>query len=335
MRAVRAVGFLALGAGASAACAGGSACEAEATLRRLGLTQQLEPSVDCWEKWVALSTAQRSLLHRKVLHVHIPKVAGCSIVQDLSSMVGRSNVWSHEVCYSYSEPPAHFDDTVVFVRHPRDHVISQFNFCRSFSDPDYVLTVGVLQGLPGQARYKLPETISEWLRIWTEKPRWGNYSIYEDDFFCYCPYNLQSYRMTCHSDIAVAVGCYPSVDMELALANMNAVTVLGVMEAYHESYCLLAAKLLGTLPGHCDCQDFDAWNSYSATRDDHGVQQDKGVAGLSAETLQMIDDMTQQDRLLYQASVGRFIRDLDELEMKFGTKVLCQRQREQLLANTV
>ena len=157
--------------------------------------------------------------------------------------------------------------------------------------------MGVLQGLPGQARYKLPETISEWLRIWTEKPRWGNYSIYEDDFFCYCPYNLQSYRMTCHSDIAVAVGCYPSVDMELALANMNAVTVLGVMEAYHESYCLLAAKLLGTLPGHCDCQDFDAWNSYSATRDDHGVQQDKGVAGLSAETLQMIDDMTQQDQL--------------------------------------
>ena len=30
----------------------------------------------------------------KIFHLHIPKAAGCSLVSDLSSMVGRKNIYS-------------------------------------------------------------------------------------------------------------------------------------------------------------------------------------------------------------------------------------------------
>lgn len=42
-------------------------------------------------------------LHEKkeaeVFHLHTPKVAGCSVVHDLSEMVGRENIFSDEVCF--------------------------------------------------------------------------------------------------------------------------------------------------------------------------------------------------------------------------------------------
>ena len=76
----------------------------------------------------------------KIFHLHTPKAAGCSLLKDLRDMVGHEEVWSGEVCFSKSKE-GHFKDTVVMVRRPRDHVLSQYEFCQQATDTGYRLKV--------------------------------------------------------------------------------------------------------------------------------------------------------------------------------------------------
>ena len=67
--------------------------------------------------------------NREVFFLHISKAAGCSAMADLSRMVGRENVFSNEVCYSYMTQ-ANYSKSFTILRRPRDHVLSMYEYCK-------------------------------------------------------------------------------------------------------------------------------------------------------------------------------------------------------------
>ena len=181
------------------------------------LSKSLQDSVGCWDKSVKPNA--------RVFHLHTPKVAGCSVVEDLSRMIGRDEVFSHEMCFSNSAI-GFYKETVVMVRKPRDHVLSQYEFCKAATDPGYRDKVGENQGLPGQKKHYLASSFGKWIDEWRNTPRFGNYNIYHDYEQCYCPWNLQTSRLQCSVE-SWAFYCHPEPDLEEALKSLNATTMLG------------------------------------------------------------------------------------------------------------
>eukprot|EP00435_Cladocopium_sp_Y103_P041046 s1421_g11.t1 len=279
--------------------------------------------LDCWD----LSRKNDA----KVFHLHTPKVAGCSVVKDLSDMVGREQVFTDEVCFSYSLK-GNYENTVVMVREPRDHVYSMYQFCHLASDPGYRLLVGERQGLKGQEKYNLAESFDAWINEWHENPRWGDYDIYDDDEFCYCPYNMQSSRLACNSK-TTAKYCHKNADFAIAMKNLESASIIGVVEAYHESVCLFSARLTGSLPEHCDCESA-SWNAYLEThvshREDAADEAYGSIKDVPKDVIHKVDDMTKEDRILYQAAVRRFTTDIKEVELRFGKRILCDSPLQRL-----
>lgn len=171
-------------------------------------------NIQCWDKVFKP--------YAKVFHLHTPKVAGCSVVEDLSTLIGRKEVFSNELCFS-SASRGLYKDTVVMVRRPRDHVLSQYEFCKAATDLAYRFIVWKHQGLPGQKSYHLPSSFGKWIDEWRYTPRFGDQGIYEDYDQCYCPWNLQTSRLQCDQPNY----CYPNPDLDKALENMNTATLLG------------------------------------------------------------------------------------------------------------
>eukprot|EP00435_Cladocopium_sp_Y103_P042597 s1421_g11.t2 len=258
-------------------------------------------------------------------------VAGCSVVKDLSDMVGREQVFTDEVCFSYSLK-GNYENTVVMVREPRDHVYSMYQFCHLASDPGYRLLVGERQGLKGQEKYNLAESFDAWINEWHENPRWGDYDIYDDDEFCYCPYNMQSSRLACNSK-TTAKYCHKNADFAIAMKNLESASIIGVVEAYHESVCLFSARLTGSLPEHCDCESA-SWNAYLEThvshREDAADEAYGSIKDVPKDVIHKVDDMTKEDRILYQAAVRRFTTDIKEVELRFGKRILCDSPLQRL-----
>jgi len=263
----------------------------------------------------------------KIFHLHIPKAAGRSVVSDLSSMVGRRNIYSYETCFHFSDS-ANFtalQDTVVMLRQPREHVFSQYQFCKLATDPGYRSIVRYLEAFPGEKNFHMTISFQNWIEEWTRSPRYGSYSILEDREFCWCPHNLQASRLACKDDRR----CSATVDLDAAKRSLDAVTMLGVTEAYHESLCLFHAHLMGELPDHCNCESPD-FSSYKETKETHGEHYQESIEDMPPETIAQVDAMTQQDKAIYQRGVKRFVADVQKMEKRFGTKILCQERLKML-----
>ena len=61
---------------------------------------QGEKGVMCWD--TNFDTKGKAAAGATVFHLHTPKVAGCSVVEDLSAMVGRDHIFTHEACFAAS-----------------------------------------------------------------------------------------------------------------------------------------------------------------------------------------------------------------------------------------
>lgn len=290
--------------------------------------------VRCWDNFVPYN------LQRQVFFLHTPKAAGCSIVDDLSHMVGRHQIYTQETCFSV-QTVGTFETSVMMVRHPREHVFALYQECDQATGPGYHKWANALHMLKGQENHHLPSNFSGWVEEWTEKPHFYDHIIWADKDMCYCPYNLQSARLVCDVDLNSTSGsvagvnfCRKEIDLDLAVKNMKATTLVGVTEAYHESLCLFHAYFLDSLPAHCHC-DRPSWKTYVDTREDHGVAYQDSVEDESEEVPQKLDDLTRLDQALYKATVERFVRDVEEVEKRFGAKILCEKQRQMLHQKTI
>mmetsp|Transcript_45066 Transcript_45066/g.84106 ORF Transcript_45066/g.84106 Transcript_45066/m.84106 type:complete len:323 (+) Transcript_45066:71-1039(+) len=271
-------------------------------------TKPLTPD-DCWDS---------DLKNAEVFHLHIPKTAGCSTVHDVAEIIGRDNLWSHETCFALSNF-ATFSHTLVMLRRPRDHVFSMYHHCKAGGGPAWHVMMSSIGAAPGQENWTLPDTFGEWVQRWAQHPKFGQETVFTDEYHCYFPHDLQSVRLTCWDPSAA----YP-VNPQDALRNMSSASLVGVVEAYQESVCLFHAKLKGSVPSHCNCEDPAAWASFPQADDDHGISYIGTVDDESDGVLEFVDHLTQVDRVLYNASVERFIQDIKAVEKQVGVKVLCQ-----------
>lgn len=281
---------------------------------------------------VPLGLLKGTLLANKMFFLHIPKAAGTSFAVD------RRDVQSAEGCYEWSEK-LKSNGTLLMLRRPTDHVLSMYNHCKSGPYG------------PQWAHEKMPETFEEWVRKWTDihkhngavgdfTPSSGDLDFVptfktEIPFSCYNPVDLQVQRMSCEKPFS-----YPDhADVDLAVRNMKSAKFVGLVEAYHESLCLLSAKVDGKLSAGCNCENEDEWKTFSTTHATHYTVAandtvKRKMTDFPEEVSNAIKDFTRGDLKLYEAAVARFVQDIDEVEKKHGVKVLCENTKKTLTRTT-
>lgn len=265
----------------------------------------------------------------KVFHLHTPKVAGCSVVEDLSHFIGRKQIYSKETCFSQSLEGS-FQDTVVMVRRPRDHVFAMYQHCHNFISGSFRWEMHIVRQFPGMEDHHVPRSFNKWVAEWQRSPRFGDHHMLLDKDFCYCPYNMQTSRLVCKESHPRAHSyCYEKPDLDEAMKNLKAATLLGVVEAYHESFCLFHAHFLRSLPDSCKCES-PTWSSFSPSDHHHGYSYNQTIEDMPQETIEKVDEMTTEDMKLYKAAVKRFIDEIEKVEQHFGSRVLCNNQRQNL-----
>jgi len=243
----------------------------------------------------AISSNSTSI-HDKAFFLHIPKTGGHSFDSDGRSIFGTLD--QAETCYSEVASQT----VVTFFREPRRHVFSQYWHC-------------VGGGHPVPAYFK--KWVHDWADFSQSEPLNNMTDKHRTDqmrYPCFNPINKQTQKMTC-----AQADRYPSViDVDLAIRNMHSVSFVGLLELYPESLCVFHAKASGEMPRSCDCRyrADGLWRWHHDFGFDHHMPTDPRV-------LKDVDALTGADRQLYEAASTRFLRDLREVEMRHGVKILC------------
>mmetsp|Transcript_95679 Transcript_95679/g.270768 ORF Transcript_95679/g.270768 Transcript_95679/m.270768 type:complete len:361 (-) Transcript_95679:111-1193(-) len=251
----------------------------------------------------------------RVFHLHVPKTAGASLADDMRNIFPswRTKLISREGCFSRGIQE-HASQVVTMLRRPRDHVLSLYTHCTTSPEHHRFRSDSQWATMPG--------SFDAWVRTWAALQEQGkNTSLADPPFLCYNPTNLQSFLLSCDRLRSHEFFRFHSVDSALAVRNMREAFFVGITEAYQESLCLFHAKVCGSLPRYCDRDNAEAWDSFSATHNLHGVKR-HSLVGLSEQALQAIDAFTDMDRGLYAAAVERFEREVHEVERAFGRTLL-------------
>mmetsp|Transcript_88452 Transcript_88452/g.275012 ORF Transcript_88452/g.275012 Transcript_88452/m.275012 type:complete len:234 (+) Transcript_88452:796-1497(+) len=223
--------------------------------------------------------------------------------------------------------------TVTFLRNPRAHVYSQYTHCTS------------LPTRPEKLRDDMP-SFEAWLRLWIYTRKEGeantDYTPFltkeqkpisttqtRSPFKCYSPIDLQTHRLACHKTFDYGGG---KNKLATARGSVRSLWMVGIVEAYPESMCLLFSKMYDYLPASCDCTnttDGRIRPPFATQHRAHGVKS-HGVEDLDQETLGYIDSLTADDLAIYKEGVKRFWGDIHAAEAKHGVKVICNATHSRL-----
>lgn len=109
------------------------------------------------------------------------------------------------------------------------------------------------------------------------------------------------------------------------------VEVLGVMELYRETLCLVHYRASGRLPEWCACGS-DATVAKKHTHVTHGIKPRRGGDELQPATAAGIDSLTRtadaHHVAVYAGAVRHLLAELRTVEELTGTRVLCNAARE-------
>ena len=227
-----------------------------------------------------------------------------------------------------------FPHVMTMIRQPRHHVISQYFHCKeSYHRRE--------QGA------SMPDSLQEWLQAWvdymttatSESGTLPNNSEklpkHLQNFQCYDPRNLQStrlrfqYRMINKDGIGNDHENYSLSDRRL-LANakkdlMQRYQVLGLLERWEETFCLMAIHYSGWVPPSCDCTDKKddqiRMAPSKALHKDHGVAHHGSSYPLSTKENSLIDQLTRWDQALYQLALEIFEEQLHATEEEYGIRI--------------
>lgn len=270
-----------------------------------------------------------------VYHLHIPKAAGSSFRIDARAIVEDSGraFRSKEECFYNAVGDEH---VISMVRSPQSHVVSMFRYCiynRNFLNHGLEgfinQQIGLHPNLGGpvteweQDPEAMGSILEEWLRAWVDMVDAGTANGYlpqsgvrpEGTFpNCYAPLNVQTQRLTCEDrDV------HPEeVNTQLAIENLNSLWFIGIVEEYETSVCLLHARARGELPLGCACDSRDLLQTTGSNSNDHTAR-----PVISDEAQALLDRLTTQDQVLYEAAVARFHEDVAAVEAEFGVTILC------------
>ncbi|CAK9010374.1 unnamed protein product, partial [Durusdinium trenchii] len=288
------------------------------------VVQQLNASK--WAGWCWNGT--NNVVDREIFLLHIGKIAGCSLVGDLSMLVGRDNIWTAQVCWEKSTK-ARFGKTALMLRRPKDHLLSIYHQCLQ-PGPLEIKALERRGIAPGQEGFNLP-SFGDWVRSWNQHPPKFYHAkdgYHNERFHCVDPRNPVGWQLTCTEEAARP----DHIDEKKSLAILHSASVVGILEAYQESICLYSAKLRNFLPSHCNCEDASAWDAFVPLHIDHDHSYSERADDYNESVQKDIEGLTQVDRKLYQAGVTQFIQEMDDLEKTFKVKVLCRQQRQTLLS---
>ena len=278
--------------------------------------------------------------NRTVRHVHIPKTAGDSLKLELLRF--HVPTASREACWRSHMAQRGADDvTAVFFRSPRHHVRSMFVQCRNHRKGAALHHLG--EGPRFDALPNDDAGLEQWLRSFLAGG-WRDGFLADADARksdrarvdgCLHPENLQTRTMACADDAATG-SCHfvgaDAPDLDTAAENLRAADVVGVLEFYHESTCLLFAAYAdsGRVPAFCAC-DAEHKATHRVHSYDHvQIRHNSAQAGanlssdLPPRVAALADDLTALDRGLYVLALARFLADVAALEGASGTRVLCR-----------
>ena len=262
-----------------------------------------------------VSARQDHLCAEDVCFYHVPKTGGDSfkyLLRDELKRRGRT-FWSNEWCPRRSNGTS----TMVF-REPRAHVVSQYFECR---DSEWALgnraKWEALHGaFPRNSTKRDPYAgFKKWIRHFAT----GS----QDDFGCYDPRDMQARYVACSCERTCAhhlTQHHPTPAR--AAAGLAALDVVGVMEHFDASACLVMDAAGLDLPDACFC---DTPSSFTGARYHvaHGLAR-HSPRDLDQETLAAIDALTALDRHLYNAARRRFAKRVLAVEARLGRRILCE-----------
>jgi hypothetical protein len=276
--------------------------------------------------------------------VHIPKTGGDSFLSDAPAVLPRSAfIAGSETPYRYHRAAG--GKTVALLRNPASHVLSQFLECkydawaRRVTRPtafprgrDQHATEGFRKWLahfalqaesrsrqqsaikPGAPAAPTNDAGAPNARVGVAGVGAANQSIACSDMFrCYSPWNMQTRYLT---DIDACL-CPPHntcplqfmPDLESAKRNLERVSVLGLVENYTLSLCLLEFDARGVVPGACTDPARFGTRLKHETHQAHGVPP-HSVAMLSRSERKLLSRLVRADEELYALARARFERDV-------------------------
>lgn len=262
---------------------------------------------------------RESKVRPALYHMHIPKVAGISFIRDVLNFLPNSTgLYSAEACYQKyvkrkglgipREGP-HWDGIVTMLRNPRDHVYSQYVECADDTWGE--------KAVKDEQKHLL-KNFPTWLRHFS-------LNFTTDDLGCYHPFNMQTRAFLCEGHLH-HVNSEEELrhvsDIKLAVQRMSETFFVGLAEQYQESMCVLRTKVTGALPEWCNCEDPLSWSKFVPQHESHKTRA-HSVSELSPADLRMVDQLTLLDRQLYIEAQRRFLRDVQDVEEAFNTRILC------------
>ncbi|CAK0790765.1 unnamed protein product, partial [Prorocentrum cordatum] len=279
-----------------------------------------------------------------VFYLHVPKSGGASWERDARRAVKSkaSSFTPVETCICY----ANREDfrVVLLLRSPPEHVVSQYTHWSTYHGKGNSSSRLAEMSL-------MPQQLEQWVRVWADIKY---HTLSSDnvsqaaDLPCaaglracldryvyktgckYVPIDFQTERLTC-DELRRIDFPFPKRSVTLAIQNVEEAWFVGIVEAYQESLCLLYEQVSGALPDTCHCTDVDKWRGMKLTHVQHGITS-RSVSELPAQTIQLIDELTEGDRSVYRAGVARFLREVRRVEARHNTTVLCNSTLQKLLA---
>ena len=151
---------------------------------------------------------------------------------------------------------------------------------------------------PGQPGFNMPDTFGEWVHSWLEHWPQEDYSAYlwDDMYHCKNPINMVSTQLLCN----LPIEHFANINPVSAVRALHSITFVGILEAYHESFCLFIAGTRHFLPSHCNCEDEAKWNSFNQTEEVHGHEYTDKIGDYPEEVLEEVEQITRADKLVYQ-----------------------------------
>merc|ERR550532_3738391 len=105
---------------------------------------------------------------------------------------------------------------------------------------------------------------------------------------------------------------YTSTNLTLAIENLRQSWFTGILEEYQVSVCLLEAKASKAVPKYCDCTNEKAWEKFPGTKSN--TWKHKQQAPLTPEDLEIVNELTADDRQLYREALKKFVDDVRAAE---------------------
>jgi hypothetical protein len=249
--------------------------------------------------------------------VHIPKCAGTSAKKEINAILPRFYNRYCEFCFRYEQ--SKIPQTKIWLsmfRSPRSHVVSQHLECK-YDKWGKSATRGT--GFPRRG------TIVSDLEAWVQHFSGGKAV---PDFHCYNPWNMQARALTCPGHNAHHSYRSPP-DLEEAESRLDQFALVGLVEFYHESLCLLRYKVHDRLEPACECGGPAPHHKHES----HDVPNHDNLE-LSDSLVAMIDEMTAVDRALYAKAVDRFLSDIHQVESETGKQVICEAKMDEFRQKT-